>query len=119
MKYFLLIQIPSFIYGSGKGLESTKRLEFWTKDNNDEDWTTEDEEDGEEEAEEIEIENDEDLLEMFILENSKDKGNGNFGCKICDNGKSKESFNQKKLKQHFIERHKRDFEDYFGDDGKF
>lgn len=53
---------------------------------------------------------------MFILENSKDKANGNFGCTLCDGGKSKETFNKKKLKQHFIERHKREFEDYFGTD---
>jgi hypothetical protein len=56
---------------------------------------------------------------MFILENSKEKGNGNFVCLICDNGKGKETFNKKKLKQHFIERHKREFEDYFGNDSNF
>jgi len=60
---------------------------------------------------------DEDLLEVFIEENSKDKGNGNFSCNYCDKGKSKEKFNKKKLKQHFIETHKREFEDYFGNDG--
>jgi hypothetical protein len=116
MKYIKITKIPSFIYGNGKGLESTKRLEYWNKE---EDWTTEDEEDNEEDIEEIEVEDDEDLLEMFILENSKDKGNGNFSCVICDKGKGKETFNKKKLKQHFVERHKREFEEYFGDDSNF
>ena len=51
-----------------------------------------------------------------MFENATDDMTGKFKCKYCKGGK-KLTF--KALKTHFIENHKKEFEEFFGKDGKF
>jgi curved DNA-binding protein CbpA len=118
-------ELPQFIYGNGKGLESTVKLQYWLEKPEDEDWETDDEEadneaeEGDEgDDEEIEEIEDEDVLEIFIQDNSTMVSKNSFTCKYCEK-ESPQNFTSKTLKQHFIDTHKKEFEDYFGTDCKF
>jgi len=69
-----------------------------------------------EDEEEDEDEDEEDVFEVFMFENSTEDGmSGKFKCKYCK-GKTKYTF--KNLKTHFIDTHKKEFEELFGKDGK-
>jgi hypothetical protein len=114
-------ELPRYIYGPGKGLDSTHHIQFWNE-TNDEEWTTDDDvhdnEKNEEEDEEEEIEIEDDyVLDGFIEENSIEKSKNNFICRYCGETDPKLTFTSKKLKTHFIENHRKEFEEYFGPDG--
>jgi hypothetical protein len=60
-------------------------------------------------------EEDDDVLEVFMFENSVEDGmTGKFKCSFCKNNK-KHTF--KNLKNHFADNHKTEFENFFGTDG--
>jgi len=114
-------EFPRYIYGAGKGLESVKHLQFWNEKEEDADWATDDEDEtkkGEKEDEDEEGEEDdeegeeEDLIEMFTLDNCKEEAGGKYSCNYCPDVK-KQTY--KKMKQHFTEKHRKEFTEYFGE----
>jgi hypothetical protein len=105
---------PEFIYGPGRGLESRNNLQFWNQEPED-DWTTDDEENIEENEGEFD-EEEENVLEIFIQDNSVKKSKNSFICRYCESKDPEAKFTKKGLTKHFIETHKIEFEEYFGPD---
>lgn len=98
-------------------MKSTKPLEWQNQTAESDEWTTDDEEaDKEEDVEEIE--EDEDTLEIFIQENSSAKAKNKHVCLYCEKNDPDKTFTKKQLKDHFIDTHKDQFIEYFGNDGK-
>ena len=109
-------KLPMFIYGPGRGLDSKLELQFWDiKTNQDDEWTTDDEDRDQEENEE-ELEDEENVLDIFILDNSIKKSKNNFVCRYCEAKDPSKTYTKKTLTNHFIETHKSEFEEYFGPD---
>ena len=93
-------------------MENCKHLQFWLE-KEDTDWATDDEENKGENHDDEEVEDDEDLIEMFTLDNTKEVGT-KYNCNYC---KDIKKLTFKKMKQHFIDVHKKEFEVYFGNEG--
>lgn len=97
-------------------MKSTKSLEWQNKSTETEEWSTDDEE-GDKEDDVEEIEEDEDTLEIFIQENSSARAKNKYVCLYCEKNQPDKTFSKKQLKEHFIETHKDQFIEYFGNDG--
>jgi len=105
-------ELPKFIYGSGRGLESRHELGKWDiKSDNDDEWTTDDEENGENDEEDNDDEN---LLEIFIDDNSVPLENDKYACRYCEEKDPNLSFAYEELRKHYVDNHKEQFEEYFG-----
>lgn len=102
-------------------MKSTELLEFQNKkqEEDEADWTTDDEDNDKEEEDVEELESDEDTLEIFIQENSKQLSKNKFVCLYCAKDTPDQSFTPKQLKEHFIDSHRKQFEEFFGNDGIF
>lgn len=114
----LSVEFPTFIYGQGTGYESKSHLTFKKKSTEDDEWEKVDEEENvEANDEEIEeCEEEEDLLEFFVMSNSTAKGK-KVTCNYCLKTKANEDecvFDKKTINKHFIDNHKSDFELFFG-----
>jgi hypothetical protein len=103
-------ELPKFIYGPGRGLESKHNLEKWENTEEDNEWTTDDEEEGDNEEEDEE----EDLLELFIDDNSMPVDDDKYSCRYCEEKGNLLSLDYEELRKHFIDNHKEQFEEYFG-----
>lgn len=119
IKFTLHRQLPSFIYGPGRGLKSTKDIEWQNKSEEADEWSTDDEEAEKEDEDIEEIEEDEDTLEIFIQENSSAKAKNKYVCLYCEKNNPDQTFTKKQIKDHFIDTHKDQFIEYFGNDGDF
>ena len=53
---------------------------------------------------------------MFTLDNTKEEAGGKYSCNYC---KDVKKLTLKKIKQHFIDKHKKEFEAYFGNEGNY
>jgi len=114
--------IPYEIYGDGYGLEDIKViLDKFNKQVNkisnektsDDDWEEIETDEANDknlnksdDSDEIEVDGD-DILEMFIMENTKLLKSGSFNCKICNDGKKISPMN---IDIHFSKKHKTDYE---------
>ncbi len=120
--------IPYEIYGPGYGLEDiqnllnkfNKQIIKNAQDNHDE-WEEIVDEDSKKkdkdnlDDDEIEID-DEDVLEIFIMENTKSLNSGSFTCKICNDKKKISPMN---VDIHFSKKHKEEYEkSEYAKDGK-
>lgn len=97
-------------------MKSTKPLEWQNKSEEAEEWSTDDEE-AEKEEDIEEMEDDEDTLEIFMQENSSEKSKNKYVCLYCEKKNPDQTFTKKQLKDHFIDNHKDQFIEYFGNDG--
>ncbi len=97
-------------------MKTTNFLEWQNKSEDTEEWSTNDEE-AEKEEDIEEIEEDEDTLEIFIQENSSAKAKNKYVCLYCEKNNPDQTFTKKQLKDHFIDTHKDQFIEYFGNDG--
>jgi hypothetical protein len=95
--------LPIEIYGSGSGLASTHELMFWV-DKEDTDWEEVDENDKPVKDDDEEF--DQDPLQEFMEENSKENKTGKLNCNFCKGKK----FSYEKLKTHFIKAHKKEYD---------
>ena len=77
------------------------------------DWESDDEgnKDINDDLEDIDCE--EDFIEVFTLENSKEDKNGKYSCNLCEKAKI---LNYNKIKQHFIEYHEDEFNEIYGEE---
>lgn len=114
--------LPYEIYGDGFGLEDIKALlnKFNKQvnknmNNSDDEWEEVDEAENKKgdfnksadsDNDEMEID-EEDILEMFIMENTKLLKSGSFNCNICNDGKKISPMN---VDVHFSKKHKADYE---------
>ncbi len=114
--------IPYEIYGEGYGLEDIKSLlnkfnkqvNKNSKNNTDDDWEEIEDENTKksnlnksaDSDDEIEID-EEDILEMFIMENTKLLKSGSFNCNLCKDGKKISPMN---VDIHFSKKHKAEYE---------
>lgn len=108
------------IYGEGYGLEDIKSLlnkfnkQVGKNSNTDDEWEEiEDENDKKanlnksaDSDDEMEID-EEDILEMFIMENTKLLKSGSFNCNLCNDGKKISPMN---IDIHFSKKHKADYD---------
>jgi hypothetical protein len=58
--------------------------------------------------------NEDNMFEVFLLDNTSQTKKNEFTCRYCES--KNEKFTNKSLKQHFIDNHRKEFEEYFGDD---
>jgi len=108
------------IYGEGYGLEDIKKLlnkfnkQVGNLKKTDDEWEEIEDEDNKkanqnksgDSDDEMEID-EEDILEMFIMENTKLLKNGTFNCNLCKDGKK---ISQMNIDIHFSKKHKADYE---------
>ncbi len=108
--------IPFDIFGEGHGLEDLKKLlkkvdkELGKKSSEDLDWEECDSKgnilDDSDNSRSVEIE-EEDVLECFILDNTKALNSGSFKCLICNDNKKISPMN---IDIHFSKKHKKEYE---------
>lgn len=111
--------LPYEIYGGGFGLEDLNTLlkEFRNQvnknskiENPDDDWEEVDDNgkvlNNSNQSDEIEVDGD-DVLEVFIMENTKLLNSGSFKCKLCNDDKKISPMN---IDVHFNKKHKEDYE---------
>lgn len=107
---------PRFINGKGKGFENKDFLRFDRKDQEDE-WEEEDQ-DAAEDNDVEELDDDEDLLEIFISNNTKTAKGSKLQCLYCKETLVSESgehyLPKRQMTEHFIEKHKSEFDEFFG-----
>ena len=111
------------IYGEGYGLEDIKGLlnkfnkqvnKTPNSNNTDDEWEEIEDEDNKKanfnksgnSDDDMEID-EEDILDMFIMENTKLLKSGSFNCKLCNDGKKISPMN---IDIHFSKKHKADYD---------
>lgn len=115
--------IPYEIYGEGYGLEDIKSLlnkfnkqvnKNSNNKNTDDEWEEIEDENTKKSNlnksagsdDEMEID-EEDILEMFIMENTKLLKSGSFNCNLCNDGKKISTMN---IDIHYSKKHKADYD---------